>query len=222
MKLTEEQIKEVETYLTKKGVKYIDLRFEILDHISTDIENSMNKKQLDFNETFEKVKENWNEAFSYKWTYWLGISNGDSKLFIDYCLKIYKPLLFKIIVGIIAFLAIFFGTVMFFKIDLNEHFLIIKPIFISILLSYPMILIYWRFKLKETNLESVYSYLYLKQIFPNLYIIPLFIFQIFKSTSLSNFSFVYLIVFLSFLIMAFNFYKNHIKAVSNYKKYQLK
>ena len=49
MKLTEEQIKEVETYLTKKGVKYIDLRFEILDHISTDIENSMNKKQLDFN-----------------------------------------------------------------------------------------------------------------------------------------------------------------------------
>ena len=53
MKLTEEQIKEVETYLTKKGVKYIDLRFEILDHISTDIENSMNKKQLDFNETFE-------------------------------------------------------------------------------------------------------------------------------------------------------------------------
>ena len=88
-------IKAVQLKETKKGVKYIDLRFEILDHISTDIENEMTIHNSSFNEAFDKIRIKWSKTFSYKWTFWLGVSNGGSKLFIDHCLKIYKPLWFK-------------------------------------------------------------------------------------------------------------------------------
>jgi hypothetical protein len=224
MKLTKEQIQEVEGYLKNKDVDYIDLHFEVLDHISTDIENLIIEKQFDFNGAFDEIKLKWDKTFSYKWTFWLGISNGGSKLFIDYCLKIYKPLWFKSILGIIAFIALFYGTVAFFNVDLNANFYLFKIIFLSIALFFPVFLIYWRFKLKKTKVSSVYSYLYFKQIFPNIFIVFLLIFQIAKreNENFSDFIFVYFTLFFSLLIMGYNFYKNHLKAVSNYKKYQLR
>ena len=66
MKLNKEQLQEIETYLTNKDVEYIDLHLEVLDHISSDIENLMEK--ISFEEAFEKVKNKWNKNFSYKWT----------------------------------------------------------------------------------------------------------------------------------------------------------
>ena len=56
MKLTKEQIQEVEGYLKNKDVDYIDLHFEVLDHISTDIENLIIEKQFDFNGAFDEIK----------------------------------------------------------------------------------------------------------------------------------------------------------------------
>ena len=224
MKISKEQIQQIENYLADKNVEYIDLHFEVLDHISTDIENEMSERQIDFNEAFDEVKLKWNKTFSYKWTFWLGISNGGSKLFIDYCLKIYKPLWFKSLVGILLFIAVFYGAVTFFNINLNANFYFFKVTFLVLALFFPVFLIYWRVKLKQTKLTSVYSYLYYKQIFPNIFISLLLILQIANrdKESFSDFMFVYFTLFFSLLNMGYNFYKNHLKAVSNYKKYQLK
>ena len=104
MKLSQEQIQQVEDYLKNKDVEYIDLHLEVLDHISTAIESEMTENEISFNDAFEKVKTKWNDTFSYKSSYWLGTSNGGSKLFIDHCLKIYKPITFKMIFGIFLFI----------------------------------------------------------------------------------------------------------------------
>ncbi len=53
MELTKAQVTEIEEYLKSKGVKYWDIRIEMLDHIATDIE-----QQMELGNSFEKAKEN--------------------------------------------------------------------------------------------------------------------------------------------------------------------
>ena len=224
MKLTKEQIAKIEAYLNNNDVKYIDLHLEVLDHISTDIENEMTIHNSSFNEAFDKIRIKWSKTFSYKWTFWLGVSNGGSKLFIDHCLKIYKPLWFKSILAIVAFIVVFYRIVAIFNIDLDANYHLFKITFLSMALFFPVLLVYWKYQFKKIKLVSTYSYLYNKQIFPNIFIVFILIIQIFRSEKeiFSDFIFVYFTMFFSLFIMGYNFYKNHIKAVSNYKKYQLK
>lgn len=221
MKLTKEQIRQVEAYLTNKDVEYIDLHLEVLDHISSDIENIMTENNISFNDALDEIRIKWNKTFTYKWTFWLGVSNGGSKLFIDHCLKIYKPLWFKSILGIIAFIGVFYGIVELLNIDLNTHFYFFKILFLFVASVFPILLIYWRNQLKKAKMDSTYSYLYSKQIFPNIFIVFLFIVQIMNINTFSNFTFVYLATLFSLILMGYSFYKNHLKAISNYKKYQL-
>ncbi len=42
MELTKEQIKKIDLFLEGIGIEYIDIRFEMVDHIATDIENNIN------------------------------------------------------------------------------------------------------------------------------------------------------------------------------------
>ncbi|WP_170063268.1 hypothetical protein [Polaribacter porphyrae] len=51
MEITKEQIQQVENYLDKKGLHYVDVRLEILDHIILDIEAEMNQ-ETNFNDAF--------------------------------------------------------------------------------------------------------------------------------------------------------------------------
>ncbi len=224
IKLTEEQLQKIEDYLNNNDIEYIDLHLEVLDHISTDIEHEMRMNAISFNEAFDKIRIKWSKTFSYKWTFWLGISNGGSKLFIDHCLKIYKPLWFKSILVILTFIAAFYGIVTIFNVDLDANYYLFKITFLSMALSFPALLMYWKYQLKKIKLASTYSYLYNKQIFPNIFISLLLILQIFRSEKevFSDFMFVYFTIFFSILIMGYSFYKNHLKAVSNHKKYQLK
>jgi len=222
IKLTKEQLQQIEVYLNNNDVEYIDLHLEVLDHISSDIEHEMSKNNTSFEVAFDEVKLKWRKTFSYKWSFWLGLTNGGSKLFIDHCLKIYKPLWFKSILGIVAFIAVFYGVVTIFNIDLDANYQLFKITFLSVALIFPVLLIYWKYQLKKIKLASTYSYLYNKQIFPNIFIVILFIIQIIDNDKFSNFTFVYLATLFSLIIMGYSFYKNHLKSVSNYKKYELK
>ena len=62
MKLTKEQIQQIENYLADKNVEYIDLHFEVLDDISTYIEIEMSERQIDFNDSFDEVKLKWHKT----------------------------------------------------------------------------------------------------------------------------------------------------------------
>ncbi len=63
MELTKAQITEVEEYLKAKGVKYWDIRIEMLDHIATNIE-----QQMELGNSFEEAKrealkeKGWNQS----------------------------------------------------------------------------------------------------------------------------------------------------------------
>jgi len=53
MKLTKENIKFIDNYLKNSQVEYFDIRMEMVDHISSAIEEKMQIENLDFYETFK-------------------------------------------------------------------------------------------------------------------------------------------------------------------------
>ena len=63
MKLTVEQIECINQTLIKKGVKFDDLKMEVLDHIASQIEYEMATTQKTFPETYNQVFERWNAEF---------------------------------------------------------------------------------------------------------------------------------------------------------------
>ena len=63
MKLTTEQIECINQTLIKKGVKFDDLKMEVLDHIASQIEYEMATTQKTFPEAYNQVFDNWSEEF---------------------------------------------------------------------------------------------------------------------------------------------------------------
>ena len=44
MELTKEQIKKIDLFLEGIGIEYLDIRFEMVDHIATEIENTLEQR----------------------------------------------------------------------------------------------------------------------------------------------------------------------------------
>ncbi len=63
MKLTTEQIECINQTLISKGVKFDDLKLEVLDHIATEIENEMEVSNNDFPVVYNQVFDKWSEEF---------------------------------------------------------------------------------------------------------------------------------------------------------------
>lgn len=63
MKLTTGQIECINQTLIKKGVKFDDLKMEVLDHIASEIEYEMGTTQKTFPESYDQVFERWNAEF---------------------------------------------------------------------------------------------------------------------------------------------------------------
>lgn len=54
MKLSNEEIKFIDTYLEKSDVIFVDLRAEMTDHIATGVEEKMEQEKLDFYDAFKE------------------------------------------------------------------------------------------------------------------------------------------------------------------------
>ncbi|NNL09937.1 MAG: hypothetical protein HKP38_12000, partial [Croceitalea sp.] len=53
MKLTQEQIQSIDTYLKNHDIQFIDVRAELVDHIASDVENRMNQNNQTFYNAFK-------------------------------------------------------------------------------------------------------------------------------------------------------------------------
>lgn len=223
MKLNEKELQQVKYYLNEKKIDYIDIYAEVFDHLATDIETTMETSKVDFETSFDEVKLRWNETFSYKWTLWLGISNGGSKLFIDNCLKIYKPLFYKSMLFIVLIVGCFYGSNHFFNIDLLPYKHLINTLYIVFAMLYVGLSLFWYFHIKTITIKSTFSYLFNKQIFPNIYLV-LYLFVSDSFNSQEEFKYSKFLIFsslISILVIGHYFYKSHSNAISKYKKYQL-
>ncbi|MFC6097426.1 hypothetical protein ACFPVY_12295 [Flavobacterium qiangtangense] len=75
MKLNEEQINAIDLFLEQSGVVYVDYKFEILDHIATEVEELMAGKDLSFENSLDLILKKWEpklkkstaSTFGYFW-----------------------------------------------------------------------------------------------------------------------------------------------------------
>lgn len=73
MQLTTEQIESINQTLIEKGIKFDDMKLEVLDHIASEIESTMDLEQESFEIVFKSVFEKWNSALEISSSYaWLG------------------------------------------------------------------------------------------------------------------------------------------------------
>ena len=219
MKLNEKELQQVEDYLTRKGVKYVDLRFEILDHISRDIETMIDEKGINFEDAFINVKLKWKSNFSYKWSFLLGLTNGGSKLFIDHCLRIYRPILIKG-GGILLFFLML--TLIFYKqigVELAPFQTFAKYSFLVFSTVYIFLIYYWKHKIKLAGKNTTYYHLYKKMVIPNIAVTALFILQIsvFNDAHFDVSIFIFSYAILFNLYLGFTFYKYHITTIEKYQ-----
>ncbi len=223
MKLTPEQIQTVEKYLNKKKIDYLDIRFEVLDHLASDIETTMETSNVDFETGFEEVKEKWNENLSPTFSFLLGPIYFRPSIFLKRCKKIYKPLFKQ---GMVFMFLYIFGVAILkdfvFKnsVLVNE---ILNYFLVSLSFIYVCFICYWFFLIKKTKQKTAFSFLFNTQVAPTILVLILIVSNMVSDSFLEFGSFYTVFIYILFMTLyqGFSFYKNHLKVVSNYKKYQL-
>lgn len=155
MKLTKEQLECINQALIKKGIKFDDLKIEVLDHIASQIESEMKTTQTTFPEVFNKVFERWNEEFVLTRAY--------------FSLNTYYPKLARTKFGnlvkleLITAIAISLVLILSFQLlsDSNARFQFIfwiKKVFFYIYFGTFALVLFLKFLNSKSKISSTYKY----------------------------------------------------------------
>lgn len=221
MKLNKNQIQQVEDYLSRKGLKYIDVRYEILDHICSDVEEIMNTKKLSFVEASRSVYLKWNVHLQNHSSFWLGIAYSGPKLFINRCVSILKRTIYRVQFIIIAVLFITYHilkNIGFREYNYNEEIIYSLYGLATINLIF---IFYWFFQIKKTKLQTSYSYLFIRQVLPTVLIFLLLaiLYDFDQNAIINTRSYCIISVFAFSMWSGNQLYKNHLKSVSKYASF---
>ncbi|ADY29204.1 hypothetical protein [Cellulophaga lytica] len=112
MKLAAKEIQHIDEILTERGLDYIDLKYEILDHMANGIEALMVNEDLSFEEASSKELKNWEQEFKPYSHFLFGYAQVGPKIVIKRCVNLIKQMYLKSIIG---GMLIAFGLLCFFK-----------------------------------------------------------------------------------------------------------
>jgi hypothetical protein len=218
MKLDNAQINTIETILEKSGVVYIDYKFEILDHIATEVENLMEETSESFEQILPIIVSKWNPKFKKSSSPFFGIIWVIPEILIRNAKKMYWQKMIKLLLAPTLFTLIlnYFKHYFIGKTDLV--FYIICSLLGVQLLGYIAI--------RFTSHKTTFGFLYKQQFLGllGLYFIGLFNLcsnqQIFERTT-DNFSPIFFIIALLALapVANFNYLKEHFSQLNRNRKF---
>ena len=166
MKLNKDQIQQVEDYLNQKGLKYVDVRYEVFDHMVTDIEKIINSEELSFREAFNKVKVKWIRNFVEESSLWFGPAENGPKIFVDNYVRIYKSYILKILIPtLIIVYSMDYLFNHFFAFQFNNDKEALAVLYTTVLLNIGIIL-YWYFQIKKTKQQTSFSFIFVRKVLP--------------------------------------------------------
>ncbi|MFI0490966.1 hypothetical protein [Flavobacterium sp.] len=90
MKLTTEQIAEIDETLVLNGLIYDDIKLEVTDHIASEIEAKMDESSISFDDALFQVLLNWKEQMKPSSSFLIGRKNAQPKIVIDKWVSIHK------------------------------------------------------------------------------------------------------------------------------------
>lgn len=215
MEITKEQIQQIETYLQKRKVDFIDLKVEILDHMISDIE-SLLQKNYSYENAFKITILKWEKHFTNRSSFYFGYWYSESKIVVNKAVKEFRKFYFLYLAAYL--LPMFFLKTLTISVQENTANLIN----IILLLATFSSLIYIIFIIVKTQLskhKSTYIFILKTQYVAIVFlIIPLLLgsFLDYKG-QLSS-------IFISFISAGFmvtfichHFYKKHQAVVDKYK-----
>lgn len=164
MKLNKLQIQQIEAFLDRKSLKYIDLRYEVLDHIALGIEKQMENDSIDFSSAFTLETAKWNKELAEDASWWIGLVWYGPKIMIEKCVKIVKTFyLFLIPITTVLFLFLWF--IFHTNNQLLSYSKEIETIIGVYYLLCAVLILLFRFKIKASNYTTSYSFFFRTQAF---------------------------------------------------------
>ena len=165
MELSKRQIQRVHKYLDVKGVKFIDFRIEILDHIISQIEKKLESENTEFETIFYQVTDQWNKQLDNTTSWLFGYAYPAPKIVIKRAKKVFTTYL----------LLSFAPLLVAFLIVLNNKIVLSETIGHSIVYSTITFLcftVFYSFKIWKTKEKTVYNFI-VKTQFLNFIFIPI-------------------------------------------------
>ena len=207
MKLTVEQITIISNYIDYCGIKEIDIKLELVDHIATQTENAIVMDDVSFDQALREVMVNWYPLFTKEKSFHIGLIYTFPKIVIQKIeARVKKTYIFLAVSFILWALLTF---VLKLKFSINEITnSVVNFVSIAIGIAIVLILIRVNYKTKPTT----YRFL-VNQSSPVLLFL-LFIYALNNEMSSLKIYFLAL-VFVQFVFMCINF-KNHIKCIKKY------
>jgi hypothetical protein len=103
MKLTKHQIELIDESLISNDVIYVDVKYELMDHIASEIEHEIENNNSNFEDAFAIIFEKWKELLqSSSNPTWLGILLHGPKVVVDIWVSYTKKqLLYSLIYGLL-------------------------------------------------------------------------------------------------------------------------
>lgn len=136
MKLDKNQIDTIDAVLEKLGVVYIDYKYEILDHIATEVEEMMASDTIGFEEAFPAVLKKWQPKFKKSSSVLFGYFWEMPEILLNKCIKMYRKKLLLIITGAMVLTSGFLLFSSFLRNHLTDFFSIATILYsVALLLS---------------------------------------------------------------------------------------
>ena len=217
MRLSTEQISAIDTVLEQSGVVYIDYKFEILDHIATEVEDLIENEQMDFENAFTFVLKKWQPKFKKSASATFGYIWELPEILAQKAKKIYWR---KMILLVIASFVLM-GILLLIK-DLIAEF---TQNICYLLMGILAIQFIGYIKIRRSKQKTTYGFLYKQQFlaFFFSYFIPVSILSSnnnFLEKSVESVFPVFLQIAMLLIapVMNFNFYKNHFEQLRKFNK----
>ncbi|MBT8307374.1 MAG: hypothetical protein KJN85_10600 [Maribacter sp.] len=157
MKLTQDQILQIETYLNFKELTHLDLQNEVLDHMATDIEKHI-RHGSNFKQAFKNVISDWNHELSEHSSWFIGWVWTGPRILIDKGVKKTKQIYLRTLLATLA-VAMTIHLIHNTLIDMEpSKFLNLIVGSAYIVIFFLILLFFWR--IKATDYQSTYSFLF--------------------------------------------------------------
>ena len=214
MELTENQVQQVKSYVTK-NFNYIDLQMEVIDHIISDIETRMSN-QISFEKALKLSTLKWKQFFEKDYLlFYFGSMYSAPRIVLKKAKATYKLYYFW-------FLAIYFigilGLTRLKKINysFNAEFIETITLVLKIVLAIAIINFnYILFKVWFSKVKTAYSFIIKSHTFMNIFLIIPFIGNGFfnDDSGFMNIKIVFMFVGIYFSGIDVIFYKKHLQAI---------
>ena len=155
MKLSTQQITQIEETLVLNGIQYEDIKLELTDHIASEIEEKTSIEGISFEIAFHETFENWQNQMKPSSSFWVGLIYTSPRVVMDRWKSTTKLQQFKsLFIAIIPTL----GLISIFKIYNNSA--VIDNVIKGFSLIFFLLIIYYRVIIWESKRKTTFSLMF--------------------------------------------------------------